>query len=190
MIETGWATDAFLRHYASVLGESTDSHLFGSEKLRAPIHICRYDGAVPGAILLLTAGLSEYAHEIGCATEVAFVTKTHADELADFLFAALRFAILQKLPIAPGFSLQGLSAINPTLAAECGKEALYFTELTSLPTDLGKMEAASPELLMLSALLISKAENDYFLEQGAEALDSKLKDIGAAYKSIDRPSVV
>ncbi len=189
MIETGWATDVFLRHYASVLGESTDSHLYGSEKLRAPIHLCRYDGIVPGASLLLTAGLSEYAHEIGCATEVALVTKSHADELSDFLVTAVRFAIANRLQIGPGFSLQGLSAVNPSLASECGKEALYFTELTSLPTELGKVDNASPELLILSAILISQAENDYFLDHGSEALETKLKDIGAAYKNIDRPSV-
>ncbi|HEY3330290.1 MAG TPA: suppressor of fused domain protein [Capsulimonadaceae bacterium] len=173
MIQSGARTEVILRQYEQHLGEASDIHVYGSESLKSPIHITRYDNVIPGASVLLTAGLSGYSAELGGAHEVVLVASTHVDEISDFLIAAVRFAIKQKLPITYGFSLQGLSAINPSLAKSSGKEALYFTSLSGLPAQIVAIDNES-DAKLLNAILISAAENDYFLDNGAEALESKL----------------
>lgn len=190
MIQTGARTEALLRLYQDALGETSDSHVYGSESLPAPLHVCRYDTVVSGVSALMTAGLSEYASVIGSPIEVVLLTTSHADELADFLVTALRFAIKHSLPIAEGFSLQGLSAVNATLAASSGKEALYFTGSSTLPAPLQAIESAQGDVKLLHAVLISSPENEYFLDHGSEALEQKLTAKAIADPTLNRASTV
>lgn len=165
-------------------------HVYGSEAFATPFYVLQYSNVVPHGHLLLTAGLSDYAEQIGSRLEIALTVDQYVDELGDFLITALHFAVRQKLPIAEGFSLQGLSGVNATLANAIGKEAVYFTKLRVAPDRLSVVPDSDPRARVIGGVLISASENEYFLDHGAKALESKLTEAILTSPNIKRAPVV
>lgn len=190
MDQPGKSTTAYLKHYESILGEPADMHVYGSEAFAIPFYIMQYDMPASNAHILVSAGLSDYAEEIGARMEIALLVDQHVDEIADFLIAALHFAVRSQLQISEGFSLQGLSAVNPALAGLINKEAIYFTRLRGLPEQLASIPDADPPATVVSGILISASENEYFLDHGAEALESRLTESVLSSPAVKRPSVI
>jgi hypothetical protein len=186
----GKFTKVFLNHYQSVLGEPEDIHTYGSETLRSPFCVGLFKTNKSGARLLLTAGISDYEDKLGEPLEIITFVAGHADEVEDFLIAALHFAISQKIKISEGFSLQGLSALNPKLASETGKEAIYFTRVRGVPPQLCNLPDEISSRAILLGFLISNKENEYFLDNGPEAFEKLIGEEALSFPTIERPSAL
>jgi hypothetical protein len=184
------SANVFLDHYKSVLGDPIDVHAYASESLKTPFYIAQHVGYAPNTQLLLTAGVSAFADELGTPLEVVLYVDDAVDEVEDFLFAAIHFAITQRLHIEAGFSLQGLSTTNPKLAKRSKKEAIYFTSLKGAPPQLDNIPTEVDNVILLTGILISAEENEFFLNNGADAFEEKLGIITMIDPKIKRKSVL
>jgi hypothetical protein len=190
MDQPGKSAAAYLKHYESLFGNPTDMHVYGSDSFPTPFYVMQYDKVLPLGHLLLSAGLSDYAEQIGSRIEVALRVDQYVDEIGDFLITALHFAVREKLQIGDGFSLQGLSAVNSALANAIGKEAIYFTKLRGIRDGLAAIPGTEPPARVLSGVLISASENEFFLDHGAEDLESTLTESVLTDPSVKRAPIV
>lgn len=182
--------ECYYDHYTRFLGHPVEQEIFRQSDNLPSLQILSYNKVFEGCQVFCSLGLSHYSLEVGGTSEVYLPIDDGWKDAPYLLANTLFFLIQNNMTMGWGLSISGIEQILPRFTDDFNKVAIYFTNALGLPEDFSVVNCSSMAGKIYLAIFISKAEHEFFKQQGAEEFESLLEARKVDPFSIRRPSCV
>jgi len=182
-------TDTYQRHFQRYFGKPFDIQVYHSRD-GGSLKVATHDWALPGFRVYASMGLADRMAESDEDNfgEVNLFCDVPEKEAAQLFVNALFFILQNDIPLDSRFSI-GFSELQNAIVRHYKKSALYFTFAEGPDEQFNKVRKEDQFGRVFQALFITREEDEFLEENGADAFEEMLK-ASPAKLSVKRASCI
>lgn len=161
----------YIDHYPIYLGEAKEQTVFRQGQ-GPSIQILTFADDLAALQIFCSLGLTHYHKEIQMHAEVCCPIDDGWSYVPAIIANSLFYIVQQRMSMGWGISISGVENVAPEFCRKYKKSAVYYTHPNGFPKDFSNVNCCSQEGHIYMAVFISAEEHRFFLDHGAEQLES------------------